>query len=102
MKWCKANPIKAGLFTFLPVLAGVGVAKFLKGLSGLGKDIMEGMGGGPFPDRKAAKDKLEKEGLKIEKEVGKEWGWGLDHFKGFAGSKGHPFDGILRMLQMAA
>ncbi len=101
MKWCKENPIKAGLLTFLPVLAGVGVAKFVKVISELGKDIMEGMGGGPFPDRKAAKEKLAKGG-KMRKEIEKEWGWGLDEFKGFAGSKGHPLDGILRVLQMAA
>lgn len=103
MKWAQKNPIKAGLASFLPVLAGAGLVRAAKAL-GLGKllgeigwvkglgaamatvggGMMEGMGGGKERFEKA----MGKEAGKLEKgiekgaekmEEKKEWGWGLDH-----------------------
>jgi len=41
-------------------------------------------------------------GEKMRKKFGGkgEWGYGLDDFKGFAGSKGGPLDGILKIIHM--
>ena len=65
MKWSKGNPIKAGLLTFIPIVAGAGIVKIRKKLGGKG-----------------------------------EWGYGLDDFKGFAGSKGGPLEGVLKIIHM--
>ncbi|KAE8443649.1 hypothetical protein EG329_001507 [Mollisiaceae sp. DMI_Dod_QoI] len=121
MKWAQKNPIKAGLATFIPILAGagmvragkaLGLGKAFSGLTGVlgmvGGGLMEGMGGGKPPGSG-------KEGLKgmegkgggiakgLEKEVEKEkkeWGWGMDHFVGFGGTKAGPLDGIMKVLLM--
>jgi hypothetical protein len=89
MRWSKKNPMTAGVLTFVPVMTIAGVVKVArvlgKGLGFIGKPgKVGGMGGG---------DK----GLDG---LGREWGWGLDEFKGFAGSKGGPFEGMLKVLQM--
>ncbi|CZR56781.1 uncharacterized protein PAC_06670 [Phialocephala subalpina] len=127
LRWAQKNPIKAGLASFLPLLAGAGLVKGAKAL-GLGKllgeigwvkglgaamgmvggGIIEGMGGGKARWEEAvgkgkdAKGKIEKEVEKgAEKlEEGKEWGYGLDHFVGFGGTKKGPLDGIMKILLM--
>ena len=90
MKWSSGNPIKAGLLTFIPVLAAAGVVKAAKGIGKL-------FGGGAGELGKAA-------GLKAaEKQAKKEWGYGLDEFVGFAGAKAaHPMGGVLKIAQMLA
>ncbi|KAL2062577.1 hypothetical protein VTL71DRAFT_5649 [Oculimacula yallundae] len=82
MRWCKRNPITAGLLTFIPVLAGAGVVRVVKSL-GIG-NMFKKMGAGQT-----------KKG-----EAKKEWGWGMDQFASFGGSKGGPLEGILKILQM--
>ncbi|KAH9206544.1 hypothetical protein DL95DRAFT_396835 [Leptodontidium sp. 2 PMI_412] len=82
MKWCKRNPITAGLLTFIPVLAGAGMVRVVKSL-GVG-NIFKKMGAGQM-----------KKG-----EAKKEWDWGMDQFVGFGGTKGGPLEGILKILQM--
>ncbi|KAH7324106.1 hypothetical protein BKA65DRAFT_80403 [Rhexocercosporidium sp. MPI-PUGE-AT-0058] len=82
MRWCKRNPITAGLLTFIPVLAGAGMVRVVKGL-GIG-DMFKKMGAGQM-----------KKG-----EAKEEWDWGMDQFAGFGGSKGGPLEGILKILQM--
>lgn len=82
MKWCKRNPITAGLLTFIPVLAGAGVVRAVKSL-GVGY-MFKKMGGGQTKKGDAKK----------------EWGWGMDEFAGFGCSKGGPLEGILKILQM--
>ncbi|KAE9364383.1 hypothetical protein N431DRAFT_488952 [Stipitochalara longipes BDJ] len=88
MKWSSTNPIKAGLLTFIPVLAVAGVVKAAKGIGKL-------FGGAAGGAGKAA-------GLKAaEKQAKKEWGYGLDEFVGFAGAKTmHPMGGLLKTVQM--
>ena len=88
MKWSSKNPIKAGLLTFIPVLATAGIMRTAKGIGKLFGGEAAGVG-------KAA-------GLKAaEKQAKKEWGYGLGEFVGFAGAKGgHPVSGVLKILQM--
>ncbi|RDL36400.1 uncharacterized protein BP5553_05752 [Venustampulla echinocandica] len=94
IRWGKENPIKAGLATFIPVLLSAGVVRAAKGLSGPLKKVLgfflEGMGGGKAKG-------VEK---KLAKGAKKEFGWGLDHFVGFGGTKSGPVDGIMKVLQM--
>ncbi|KAG9228814.1 hypothetical protein BJ875DRAFT_348101, partial [Amylocarpus encephaloides] len=81
IRWAKRNPIKAGLASFIPVMLGAGAIRAVNGLGGVTKKLFSkletGMGGGR-PDQK--RKPTEK----------KHWGWGLDHFVGFGGSKGGP------------
>lgn len=72
-----------------------GVGKVVSGLMG---GVIEGMGGGrPCVAEAEGRGK----GLKgVEKEVKKEFGWGLDHFVGFGGTKDSPLDGIMKILIM--
>jgi hypothetical protein len=79
MKWSKGNPIKAGLLTFIPIVAGAGIVKMV-GLVEKGDGV----------------------GEKMRKKLGGkgEWGYGLDDFKGFAGSKGGPLEGVLKIIHM--
>lgn len=88
MQWSSKNPIKAGMLTFIPVLATAGIVRAAKGVRKLFGGEMGGVG-------KAG-------GLKTaEKQVKKEWGYGLDDFVAFGGAKGgHPISGLLRILQM--
>ena len=88
MKWSSSNPIKAGLLTFIPILATAGVVKAAKGIGKL-------FGAGPEGLGKAA-------GLKAaEKQAKKKWGYGLDEFVGFAGARAaHPMGGVLKTVQM--
>jgi hypothetical protein len=100
VQWAKKNPIKAGIATFLPVMLGAGLVRGAKALGlhfnfgPLGKvagKLEKGMGGGPgAAAAKAAEKKAEK----------KAWGYGLDHFVGFGGTKGGPLDGAMKVLQM--
>jgi len=91
MRWAKTNPIKAGFLTFLPVMAGVGVVKLAKTL-GRGLGILE---------KGYGRTKLDKGiGKGAGKEAERVWGWGLDEFKGFGGSKAGPLDGIIKIVQM--
>ncbi|KAG0646583.1 hypothetical protein D0Z07_7547 [Hyphodiscus hymeniophilus] len=89
MRWSKKNPMLAGVLTFIPVMTIAGVVKIARGLGkGLGF-IEKGVG---RPPRSG----------KGEKGVGGEgeWGWGLDEFKSFGGSKGGPLDGVMKIAQM--
>ena len=99
MRWGKKNPIKAGLLTFLPVLAGAGIARiFGTSLGAIGKKFGKKLGEGKL----GVESLLEKK-RKIASEAhkgNKKWGWGLDDFVGFNGSKGGPLDGILKIVQM--
>ncbi len=88
MQWSSKNPIKAGMLTFIPVLATAGIVRAAKGVGKLFGGEKGGVG-------KAGALKG------AEKQVKKEWGYGLDEFVGFAGAKGgHPVSGLLRILQM--
>ncbi|KAH6666967.1 hypothetical protein B0J14DRAFT_490215 [Halenospora varia] len=95
MKWAKKHPIQAGIASFLPVLAGAAVWKTFKGLRGVTKEVFtkieEGMGGGGRGLGKSAKKEVKKPGS---------YGWGLDHFVGFGGTKQGPLDGIMKVLQL--
>ena len=82
MRWCKRNPMTAGLLTFIPVLAGAGMVRAVRSL-GIGA-MLKKMGAGQT-----------KKG-----EAEREWGWGMDQFVGFGGSKGGPLEGMLKILQM--
>jgi hypothetical protein len=91
MRWSTKNPIKAGFLTFIPVLTTAGVIRAAKGIGKLfgGKRALGGMDN-------AAELKGAEKGAK------KGWGYGLDHFVGFAGAKGQggPLAGVLKTLQM--
>jgi hypothetical protein len=105
VKWCRNNPIKAGLLTFIPVLAGAGMVKMFtsaaKVLGVAGIAIMEGMGGGRTPGNWEGKKEAAKDAAKdVENAAEKEWGYGLDEFKGFAGSKAGPVEGFMKVMQM--
>ena len=93
--WAKESPIKAGLITFIPVLALAGAARML---GGIGKMFAKGKSGA----EKAVEDSRNraKEARKVKKEGKKYWGWGLDNFVGFNCSKGGPLDGVLKILHM--
>ncbi|CZT08597.1 uncharacterized protein RAG0_13602 [Rhynchosporium agropyri] len=82
MRWCKRNPITAGLLTFIPVVAGAGLVRAVKSLK-IG-DMSKKMGAGQT--KKTATQK--------------QWDWGLDQFAGFGGSKGGPLEGMIKILQM--
>lgn len=72
-RWTKENPIKAGLITFLPVLAAAGAAKML---GGLGK--MLGKGKSEADKVISANRKVIEQSRKAKKDGKKVWGWGLD------------------------
>ncbi|KAF7859766.1 hypothetical protein EAF04_008845 [Stromatinia cepivora] len=90
--WIQANPIKAGLLSFIPVMLGAGIVKTVKGVKrflGHGADKM-----------KEKKLKLGK-GLQDAKKVQRKWVEDIfGDFKGFAGSQGGPLNGILRIFHM--
>jgi len=93
--WAKENPIKAGLITFVPVLALAGATRMLGGIGrvfGKGKKRVE----------EVVKDSRSraKEGKAAKKDGKQLWGWGLDHLVGFNCSRGGPLDGALKILQM--
>lgn len=79
------------MLTFIPVVAGAGLVKMAKGLGvgkKMGKMIRSLGGNGMGSKRKGGEG------------VAKEWGWGMDEFVGFGGTKGGPLEGILKMMQM--
>jgi hypothetical protein len=86
MKWSKSNPMKAGLLTFVPIVAGAGIVKMVRGVGKMVGLVEKGDGAGE----------------KMRKKLGGkgEWGYGLDDFKGFAGSKGGPLEGVLKIIHM--
>jgi hypothetical protein len=86
MKWSKGNPIKAGFLTFIPIVAGAGIVKMARGVGKMVGLVEKGDGVGE----------------KMRKKLGGkgEWGYGLDDFKGFAGSKGGPLEGVLKLIHM--
>ncbi|KAH8591139.1 hypothetical protein B0O99DRAFT_690963 [Bisporella sp. PMI_857] len=88
--WTKNNPITAGFLTFLPVLTLAGAVKLGRVLGkgmGLISKTQQGVGGGK--EKGKGKDKK-----------GREWGYGLEKFVSFNGTKGGPMDGVLKILQM--
>ena len=89
MRWTKKNPMIAGVVTFIPVVFIAAVVKVARGL-GKGLGLVEKTFG--RPGKLGEGDK----GIGL----GSEWEGGLDEFKGFGGSKGGPFEGILKMMQM--
>ncbi|APA13549.1 hypothetical protein sscle_11g083190 [Sclerotinia sclerotiorum 1980 UF-70] len=90
--WTRANPIKAGLLSFIPVLLGAGIVKTVKGVKyflGRGADKV-----------KEKKNKLGK-GIQDARKAQRKWVEDvLGDFRGFAGAKGGPFNGILRIVHM--
>jgi len=94
-EWAQENPIKAGLLTFAPVLAFAGMTKFW---IGLGKILGKGKTSADEFVKKSRKSV--EQSSKARKSGKKHWGYGLDSFVGFNGSKGGPLDGILKLLQM--
>lgn len=78
----------AGILTFVPVMTIAGVVKVArvlgKGLGLVQKSSRPGAG----------------ELSTGDKGLGGEWGWGMDDFKGFGGSKGGPLEGMLKVFQM--
>ena len=101
--WTKKNPITAGLLTFVPVVAIAAVAKLVKGVGKMTGLVEKGH---PKPVRTQSSRNVDGEAKRNvrwqedEKEEGGGGRWGLDEFKGFAGSKGGPFEGIMKMLHM--
>lgn len=90
MRWSKKNPMIAGVLTFVPVMTMAVVVKIAR-VAGKGLGFVEkGFSRPPMVD--GAGDK----GIG----GGEEWGWGMDDFKGFGGSKGGPFEGLLKVVQM--
>jgi hypothetical protein len=87
MRWSRKSPMIAGVLTFIPVMAIAGVVKIARGLGkGLGL-VEKGVGRpGKFGE--------------VDKGIEGEMGWGLNEFKGFGGSKGGPFEGMLKIMQM--
>jgi hypothetical protein len=84
MQWSKKNTIGAGLITFVPVL---GAASWVKMSKGPGKFIGgENTGTYRFIGKSSGGERI--------------WGWGLDEFVGFNGSRGGPLDGMLKVFQM--
>jgi len=77
-EWARENPIKTGLLSIVPVVAGAGLWK-------LGKATFKGVRG--LWQGKMGKD-------------GDKWAYGLEDFKGFAGSKAGPLDGFLKVIHM--
>ncbi|EPE24871.1 hypothetical protein GLAREA_11452 [Glarea lozoyensis ATCC 20868] len=70
-------------------MLGAGALRAFSGLQKVLGKLEKGMGGG-VPGEKRVKKEAKKG----------EWGWGLDHFVGFGGTKGGPLDGIMKVLQM--
>lgn len=93
--WGKENPIKAGLLTFVPVLALAGVTRMAKDI---GKFLGKGKINVDNVVKQSRKSGASARKMKSEGKKGK--GWGLDAFVDFNGSKGGPMDGILKILQM--
>lgn len=93
--WAQENPIKAGFLTFAPVLAFAGATKMWLGL---GKLLGKGKTGVDKAVKESRKSAAQSRGAK--KQGKKSWGFGLDNFVDFNGSKGGPLDGMLKMLQM--
>ncbi|KAF7924429.1 uncharacterized protein EAE98_007480 [Botrytis deweyae] len=89
--WIRANPIKTGLLSFIPILLGTGVVKTVKGVKHfLGNRASK-------RNEKKHEHKLEKEAKKLEKK------WHEDifgDFKGFAGTTGGPLNGILKIVHL--
>jgi len=91
MEWATNNPIKAGLFSFLPIIAAAG---FVKGASKIAGAVGKGLGIKSF-------------GFKGLGNIGKgwntaegKWQYGLDEFVGFGGSKAGPIDGAMKIIHM--
>jgi hypothetical protein len=79
-----------------------GMAKLGRGVAAVGTGILEGMGGGKPPKTKKDEAK-EKEGEENAKEdANSEWGYGLDEFIGFAGTKAGPLEGFLKVMHLGA
>ncbi|ATZ57665.1 hypothetical protein BCIN_15g02160 [Botrytis cinerea B05.10] len=89
--WMRAHPIKTGLLSFIPILLGTGLVKTVKGVK-------------HFLGNRASKRKEKKHEHKLEKEAKKlEKKWHEDifgDFKGFAGTKGGPLNGILKIVHL--
>jgi hypothetical protein len=93
--WAQENPIKAGLLTFVPVMAFAGMTRMW---IGLGKMLGKGKTGADRLVRDSRKSG--ERSAKARKAGKRSWGYGLDNFVGFNGSKGGPLDGVLKLLQM--
>jgi hypothetical protein len=95
------------------------VSGAVKALSGAGIYLLEGMGGGKLPGNWEGKVEKVKEKVKeVKAEVkaeakemkdeakakaaqeAAEWGYGMDDFIGFGGTKGGPIEGFLKVMQM--
>jgi hypothetical protein len=96
VRWAKRNPVKAGIATFVPLVAVAGFAKAVHGIVRLGSELLGSMDG--HEDKKGKKGEADEE--EEEKKERKVYGWGMDHFVGFGGSKGGPVDGMMKILQM--
>ncbi|TVY44110.1 hypothetical protein LSUB1_G001901, partial [Lachnellula subtilissima] len=95
IRWAKEHPVKAGLAAFVPLVAAAGFAKAVHGIIALGGELL-GRETDEHEGGKEGNDEDEK-GKEKPKKV---YGWGLDHFVGFGGSKGGPMEGMLKILQM--
>ena len=85
--------MKAGIAAFVPLLAVAGFAKAVHGIVALGSELLSG----GLDEHESGKGEEEEEEGKKEKKI---YGWGMDHFVGFGGSKGGPVEGMLKILQM--
>jgi hypothetical protein len=99
IRWAKKNPVKAGIATFVPLVALAGFAKAVHGVVRLGSELLSSIDEDRIGGKDNGKDDDEDEEGKKEKEK-KVYGWGMDHFVGFGGSKGGPVDGMMKILQM--
>ncbi|KAG9244727.1 hypothetical protein BJ878DRAFT_504939 [Calycina marina] len=86
-RWSRDNPIKAGILTFFPVMTLAGIIKIGKML-GKGMGLIKKTKGGGGMERRLSDERT------------KGYGYGLDEFTRFNGSKGGPLKGMLKMLQM--
>ncbi|ESZ92000.1 hypothetical protein SBOR_7615 [Sclerotinia borealis F-4128] len=94
LTWIRHNPIKTSLLTFIPLLLGAGVVKTVRGVK-------------RFLGTRASKNKERKRKHKLgglrndAKKMEKKWHEEVfGDFKGFAGSKGGPLDGFLKIMHM--
>lgn len=88
--------MKAGIAAFVPLLAVAGFAKAVHGVVALGSELLSGFEEDGMKNS-GGKDGEDEEGKEKKKRT---YGWGMDKFTGFGGSKGGPVEGLMKIMQM--
>jgi hypothetical protein len=84
----------------VPVLTIAGIAKVVRGIGKMTGFVEKGH---PKPLRTQSSRNVDgeaKRNVRWQEEEEEEEGWGFDAFKGFGGSKGGPFEGVLKIFQL--